>query len=121
MVIPIKPHLSREDSGSLSGINSTTSTERPRVRVIFSMILMGVLYASGNFSDVKSLRLIFSSADLTEIGRGIAKFTAHERSPGVQSQFHHEIDICLYKGDIEIAFPKTDIHVRSMSEMFEEK
>lgn len=37
--------------------------------------------ASGDFSDVKSLRLIFSSADLTEMGGGIVKFAAYERFP----------------------------------------
>ena len=85
------------------------------------MILMGVLHASGNFSDVKSLRLIFSSADLTKICEAIDKFSADECFPGVQSQPHYEIDICLHEDDIEIAIPKTDIHVRSMSEMLEEK
>lgn len=80
-----------------------------------------MLHASGNFSDVKSLRLIFSSADLTKICGAIDKFSADERFPGVQRQLHYEIDICLHEADIEIAIPKTDIHVRSMSEMLEEK
>ena len=69
-----------------------------------------MLQASGNFSDVKSLRLIFSSADLTEMGGGIVKFTAYERFPEVQSQLHYEI-----------AFPQTDIHIGSMPEVEEEK
>ena len=80
-----------------------------------------MLHASGNFSDVKSLRLIFSSTDLTKICGAIDKFSADERFPGVQRQLHYEIDICLREADIEIAIPKTDIHVRSMSEMLEEK
>lgn len=80
-----------------------------------------MLHASGNFSDVKSLHLIFSSADPTETGGAIVRFTSSERFPGVQSQLHYAIDKCFHEADIEIPFPKTDIHVRSMSEVLEEK
>jgi hypothetical protein len=48
--------------------------------------------ASGNFSDVKSLRLIFSSADLTEMATGIVKFTAFEGFPELQGPLHYEIE-----------------------------
>ena len=80
-----------------------------------------MLQASGNFSDVKSLRLIFSSADLTEMGGGIVKFAAYERFPGVQSQLHYEMDKCFREADIEIAFPQTDMQIRSMPAPAEER
>jgi len=43
--------------------------------------------------------------------------TKYERFPEVQSQLHYEIDKRFREANIEIAFPQTDIHIRSMPEV----
>ena len=55
------------------------------------------------------------------MGGGIVKFAAYERFPGVQSQLHYEMDKCFREADIEIAFPQTDMQIRSMPAPAEER
>ncbi|MDA7888550.1 mechanosensitive ion channel [Akkermansiaceae bacterium] len=47
--------------------------------------------------------------------------TKYERFPEVQSQLHYQIDKRFREAHIEIAFPQTDIHIRSMPEFVPEK